>query len=335
MERALQYNLVGDNIIKCSLCNHRCRIKDGNRGICGVRINKKGILYSDTYAMVSSVALDPIEKKPLYHFLPGTVCYSIGSIGCNFSCSHCQNWHISQDWHNEVRIQKIEPETIVNNAQKNMCQSIAFTYNEPTLSHEYALNVCKLAHLKFIKTAYVTNGYITEEALREIAPFLDAFRVDLKAFSEEFYHSVCKAKLEPVLNTCKLAKELGLHVEIVTLIIPGLNDDSLQLKEMINWVIRELGPETPFHFTRFHPDFEMRDRESTPVKTLEKIYLCAKELGIQYPYLGNVAGHKYENTYCHSCGNLLIERYGYSISKNGLSGNHCNRCKETIPVTIS
>jgi pyruvate formate lyase activating enzyme len=332
MHEARQYTKLEDQVVHCSVCAHRCRIKEGGHGICGVRLNRKGVLYAATYGKISAEAVDPIEKKPLFHYLPGTLSYSLGSIGCNFQCEHCQNWHISRATLEDGLTRSLSPEEGVARAQGTGCRSISWTYNEPTIWHEYPLDMGTLAREKGLGTIYVTNGYITEEALQDIAPMLQAFRVDLKAFSEDFYRKVCRAKLQPVLDASRKARELGMHIETVTLVIPGLNDTMEEMEGLIRWVAENLGPSTPMHFSRFHPDYRMQDREPTPVATLEKIYRKAKELGIRFPYLGNVPGHPFENTCCPKCGALLIERSGYQTRFRQLKGDRCGECGEIIEI---
>lgn len=326
MHEARLYQKLEDNTVRCSLCAHRCTIKDGKHGICGVRINRGGTLYAATFGKVIAEAVDPIEKKPLYHFLPGSLSYSLGSVGCNFHCVHCQNWQISQQTLDMGGFRDISPEMGVERAIASGSASIAWTYNEPTIWHEYPLEMGALARQKGLGTVYVTNGYITEEGLRDLAGMLNAFRVDIKSFSDAFYRKVCGGRLQPVLDATLLAKELGMHIETVTLVIPGQNDSMEEMEGLIRWVVENLGPDTPMHFTRFHPEYRMLDVWPTPVRTLEKVYERAKELGINYPYLGNVGGHPYESTYCPSCGNLIIERAGYAIRIRGLEGHSCTRC---------
>jgi len=291
---------------------------------------KGGILYATTYGKISSEAVDPIEKKPLYHFLPGTLSYSLGSIGCNFHCEHCQNWQISRAGITDLSLRDLSPDEGVRRAKVRGCASISWTYNEPTIWHEYALDMGGLAKENRLGTVYVTNGYITEEALHEISQVLDAFRVDIKAFSDEFYKKVCGAKLQPVLDATILARELGLHIEIVNLVIPGMNDSPEETGKLIRWIIEHIGPDTPVHFTRFHPDYQMQDRAATPIAVLEKIYSQAKDLGLRYPYLGNVPLHRFESTYCPVCGTLLIERQGFSSIIKNLSEHSCTSCGDTI-----
>lgn len=326
MHEARLYQKLEDNTVRCSLCPHRCTIQEGKQGICSVRINHGGTLYAATFGKVAAEAVDPIEKKPLYHFLPGTLSYSLGTIGCNFHCEHCQNWHISQQTLEMQALRRRSPEEGVDRALASDTASIAWTYNEPTIWHEYSLSMGSLAREEGLGTVYVTNGYITEEGLRELRPMLNAFRVDIKSFSDTFYRKVCGSRLQPVLDATTLAKELGMHVETVTLVIPGLNDSVEEMETLIRWVLENLGPDTPMHFTRFHPDYKMQEARPTEIRVLEKIYEHAKDLGVNYPYLGNVFNHPYENTYCPTCGSLVIERSGFGVRMSGLKGHICTEC---------
>ncbi|NLO78295.1 MAG: AmmeMemoRadiSam system radical SAM enzyme [Methanomicrobiales archaeon] len=328
------WHACDENIACCDLCSHRCRIHDGNRGICGVRENIAGTLHPLTYGKVSAEAVDPIEKKPLNHFLPGTLSYSLGGIGCNFKCKHCQNWGISQISEFNGRLQTISPAEGVRRAMQAGCKSIAWTYNEPTIWHEYTKDMGRLAHDQGLQTIYVTNGYITEEALRDIAPVLDAFRVDIKAFSDTFYRKVCSARLAPVLESTVVAKECGMHIETVTLLIPGMNDSPDEIKSLIRWVVEHLGTETPMHFTAFHPQYHMNNTAQTSATILERACAIAKEEGILYPYTGNVGHSDYQNTYCPSCGALLVERRGMMGIPSGLDGTTCRACGEKISVVV-
>jgi pyruvate formate lyase activating enzyme len=332
MHEAGLYTRLEGSAVKCSLCENRCTIKEGKSGICSVRVNQGGTLFATTYGKVTAEAIDPIEKKPLFHFLPGSICYSLGCVGCNFHCEHCQNWHISRATTDTIRLIDLPPEEAVDRAVANQCRSIAWTYNEPTIWHEYARDTGILARSRGLGTIYVTNGYITEEGLRDLQPVLNAFRVDIKAFSDDFYRKVCGGRLEPVLRSTALARELGMHVEIVNLVIPGLNDSREETDALVRWVIEHTGPGTPVHFTRFHPDYHMNDRAATPVATLEKIYQRAKELGLRFPYLGNVMNHPYEHTYCPVCGELLIERFGYTTRIKNLKDHLCGKCGEAIEI---
>lgn len=332
---AYLYDKLDDEKVHCKVCSHRCIIKNGKLGFCQVRENTDGTLYTLIYGLVSSEAIDPIEKKPLYHFLPGSLAYSMGSIGCNFRCRHCQNWNIAQAKIEEAHIKYISPEDAVNNALVSGSKSIAWTYNEPTIWHEYTYDTAKLAKEAGLKTVYVTNGYITPEALEHISPYLDAFRVDIKAFTDEFYKKVCSAKLKPVLEATKVAKKLGLHVEIINLVISTLNDSSEEIEAMCEWIRDSVGIDTPVHFTRFHPDYRMVQIPATPITTLEHAYDIATKAGIKYVYLGNVFEHEYENTYCPACRKLLISRAGFGIASTNLtSDGKCPICHEDISVVL-
>ncbi|MDK2892803.1 MAG: pyruvate formate lyase activating enzyme [Methanohalophilus sp.] len=333
LKEAMFYEKLDDLKVRCNLCNHRCKIAEGKTGICRVRQNREGVLYSLIYNTVSSEAIDPIEKKPLFHFYPGTLAYSLGTIGCNFRCKHCQNWSISQVSLDEAMSVEITPEQAIERAIATGCRSIAWTYNEPTIWYEYTYDSAKLAKEAGLATVYVTNGYITPEALRHIAPYLDAFRVDIKAFTEEFYHEVASAKLHPVLDSAKLARELGMHVEVVNLVIPTLNDSRGELEMLSKWVYEKLGENTPIHFTRFHPYYKLQNLPSTPVETLEMAHEIATEVGLKFVYIGNVFGHIYENTFCPNCKSLLIKRGGFDVEENHItSDKKCEYCGEPIPI---
>lgn len=330
-KEAYLYDRLDDDTVKCKVCSHRCTIKDGKRGFCQTRENTGGTLYTLIYGLVSSEAVDPIEKKPLYHLLPGSRSYSLGTIGCNFRCMHCQNWNISQARLEESYVRYISPGDAVNNALGSGSKSIAWTYNEPTIWYEYTYDTAKLAKEAGLKTIYVTNGYITPEALEHISPYLDAFRVDIKAFNDEFYKKTCSAKLKPVLESTQLAKKLGIHVEIINLVIPTLNDSPEEIKAMSEWIRDSVGTDTPVHFTRFHPDYNMTQLPPTPLRTLERAYDIAKKAGIKYVYLGNVFDHEYENTYCPACRKLLIKRAGFGTVANDLTKDGaCPICHEHI-----
>ena len=323
-----------DKKVKCTLCPHGCVIYEGKRGICRVRENKGGKLYTLIYGSASSVAVDPIEKKPLYHFYPGSYVFSMGTVGCNLSCKHCQNYSISAVGPEDIYLREMEVEEVADLAIRYGCKGIAWTYNEPTIWHEFALDASKIAKKKGLYAVYVSNGYINEEPFREIGSYLDAINVDVKAFSDEFYRKITGGRLEPVLNTCKLAKEIGLHLEITYLVIPGLNDSDNEIRKFCRWVVEEISADTPVHFTRFFPHFKMTDRPPTPLDTLKKAFSIAKEEGLKYVYIGNVPHGDYENTYCPRCGALLIERYGFSSSIIDLDGNRCGKCGEKIPIVV-
>lgn len=332
IKEGVLYDELPGNKVKCNICSHRCVIAEGKKGICRTRQNKNGKIYTLIYNTVSSEAVDPVEKKPLYHFLPGTLSYSLGTIGCNFRCLHCQNWNISQASLDDSYTIEITPETAIKRALASGSKSIAWTYNEPAIWHEYTYDTAVLAKKAGLKTIYVTNGYITPEALRRIAPYLDAFRVDIKSFSDDFYRKTCGARLNPVLESTKLARELGMHVETITLVIPTKNDSPEEITSIVRWVHDNLGRDTPMHFTRFYPMYKMDDHYPTPVTTLEMAYEIAKKEGMRFVYLGNVTGHRYENTYCPECNTLLIDRNRFRVSSINIRDGKCPECGEGIAI---
>jgi len=323
---------INDKKVKCSLCAHNCNINIGNVGICGVRKNENGTLYTLIYGSTSSIASDPIEKKPLYHFYPGTYAFSMGTIGCNFKCSHCQNFSISTAKTDFPYLKEITPEQVVVLTKQHNCQGVSYTYNEPTIWYEFAFDSAKLVKKEGLYTCYVTNGYISEEPLKELSKYLDAMNIDVKSFNEKFYKNVCKSRLEPVLSTCELAKKLGIHIELTYLVIPEHNDKIEDIRNFCRWIVEKLDENTPVHFSRFHPDYNMTDVKMTPMETLFRIYKVAKEEGILYPYLGNVYHGEYENTNCPKCGSISIERNNYNISLEGLNENKCSKCGNNLPI---
>lgn len=323
---------IEDEKVVCGLCSHNCKIDKNKTGICGVRKNENGKLYSLIYGSCSSMAADPIEKKPLYHFYPGTNAFSMGTVGCNFKCAHCQNYSISTADSQFSYIKELTPENVIELAKQYNCEGVAYTYNEPTIWHEFCFDSAKLVKKAGLYTCYVTNGYMSEDPLRELSSVLDAMNIDVKAFNEDFYRKICKARLEPVLNTCKIAKELGIHIELTYLVIPTKNDSLDEIKDFCKWIVKDLGNDTPVHFSRFHPDHDLLDISATSMETLLKIYDVAKENGVLYPYLGNVAHGDYENTLCPKCGNVCIERKGYSIYLTGFSSGNCAKCGNNLPI---
>lgn len=300
-----------------------------------MRENVDGKLYSLNYAAASSVAVDPIEKKPLFHFYPGSTVLSLGSVGCNFRCKHCQNWNISQTALEDISLREILPEDAVKLAKDYDCKSIAWTYNEPTMWLEYTIDSAKLAKKENLKTVYVTNGYMTEESLEQIGPYLDAANIDLKGMSEQFYKELCDARMQPVLDNIKRMHDKKIHIEITNLMIPGYNDSQENITDLVNFMVDEIGVEVPLHFTRFFPYYELKNVPPTPVADLEKAYEIAKDAGMKYVYMGNVPSANGENTYCYSCGELLVERDGYQIMADSLKENkECPKCGANIDIVV-
>ncbi|MCD4677540.1 MAG: AmmeMemoRadiSam system radical SAM enzyme [Desulfobacula sp.] len=325
----LIYEKLDKKAVKCQICRHFCIIKDGKRGICGVRENQGGALYSLVYPKVIATSVDPIEKKPVFHLKPGSYSYSIATVGCNFKCAFCQNSNIAQmpaDYNGMIQGKDLSCESIVEEAVKTGCSSISYTYTEPTIFFELALETARLAKTRGLLNIFVTNGYMSTRALEMIHPYLDAANVDLKAFNDRFYKTYCKARLEPVKETIKEMKDLGILVEITTLLIPGLNDDQDDIKAMAEYIANDLGEETPWHISRFHPSYNMTSRPPTPVSSLEKAYEAGKAAGLRYVYIGNVPGKSSENTYCHSCNELLVKRTGYHIENYLKEKGKCPQC---------
>lgn len=327
------WDKLDDGRIKCQLCAHRCSIPESNTGVCKVRKHERGKLWAMSYGKVSSMGPDPIEKKPLYHFMPGTRSFSFGSVGCNFGCDFCQNYTISQEFGTRG-LKSIRPEDVPELARKYDCQSVSWTYNEPTIWYEFTLHGSKAAQLAGLKTHYVTNGYITPEALKKLAPFLDAMNVDVKAFSEEFYRKYSRSKLQPVLDTCQLAKDLGIHIELSYLIIPTRNDDPLELRQFCSWALNKLGADVPVHFSAFHPDYRVMNIGRTPLKTLRTAHEIAADVGLNFVYLGNIPHTEEENTFCPKCGMKVIERIGYHIIKNHLKDGKCGECGRDLNFKV-
>jgi len=320
--------------IQCQLCHHYCLIAENKTGLCGVRQNIKNQLYSLNYGKVIAENIDPIEKKPLFHFFPGSLSYSIATVGCNFSCKNCQNADISQ-YPREMKFHagelpglELEPETIINKAKKASCQTIAYTYTEPTIYAEFALDCMKLAHNNGLKNVWVSNGYTAPEAWEEILPYLDAINIDLKFFKNETYLQICGARLQPVLDNLKLLKEKKIWLEVTTLIIPGLNDSDLEILDIAKYIAQDLGAETPWHVSRFFPQYQMADKDSTAEELVYKAAKIGKETGLKYIYGGNITSDL-ENTYCPNCDKLLIKRAGYDLERFDRAGK-CPECKQVI-----
>jgi pyruvate formate lyase activating enzyme len=332
MKEALFYKKEAGLKTKCLLCPRSCLVEEGKAGVCGVRKNIAGIMYSMVYARPCATSLDPIEKKPLFHFLPGETTLGIATIGCNLLCKFCQNWHISSEHRSQGSIEQDfperTPEEIVELCHSSKSRIISYTYTEPTIFYEYALDTAILAKKEGVRNVLVTNGYINEKPLRKLCKYIDAANVDLKGFSEEFYRVVCRGTLEPVLKSLKLLKEEGVWVEITNLVIPGLNDKDEDFEKLSSWIEKELGREVPLHLSRYHPDYKMLDTDSTPLKRLEDAKkICMKHL--DFVYVGNVT--KNSDTVCPGCGSIVIKRAVMGLTENNMDNGRCPKCNRMIP----
>lgn len=335
MKEANFYKIENNNIY-CKLCHHFCIIKDGDAGICRVRKNIEQELYSLVYGRPVSLNIDPIEKKPLFHFLPGTATFSLGTLGCNFRCANCQNWDISQPEEQKINNSSeiVTPETIIKKAIENDCRSISYTYNEPTVWTEYALDIMKLAKKNNLKNIWVSNGYMSDGCLREILPYLDAANIDLKSFDDNFYLKNCDAKLEPVLENLKTIFKSKVHLEITTLVIPGLSGDLKMLSDLAGFIFSELEPTVPWHISRFFGDisWQLDKIKPTEIESLKNIYKLGKDIGLKYIYVGN-ANTDLGNTFCPNCGELNITRIGYNINRRDNNGK-CHKCQSSLNIIL-
>ena len=333
LKRAVLWEPAEDKKVCCKLCNWRCLIDEGKTGRCAVRKNVGGVLYSLNYDKVCSANPDPIEKKPLFHFQPGTSSFSIATMGCNFRCEFCQNWQISQAALDSGGIdgQSISPVKIVEAAVRYGCKSIAYTYTEPTIFMELCADCGRLAKEKGLANVFVSNGFMTREAIDFAGEWLNGINVDLKSFSEEYYKRLCKARLQPVLDTISyIAKETDIWLEVTTLLVPGENDSDDELKELADFIVSKAGADVPWHISRFHPQYKYLDSVPTPVSTLERAVDIGRAAGLHYIYLGNVPGTKLESTFCYNCGQMLIERVGYTIVSNRIEKQCCSNCGTQI-----
>jgi pyruvate formate lyase activating enzyme len=329
MKEAMFYEKLQERKVRCFLCAHHCIVSPGKRGKCGARENREGSLYSLVYGRLISMNIDPIEKKPLFHFHPASTSFSISTVGCNFRCKHCQNYDISQypKEHEAIPGEEVTPEQVVDAAERAGCKSISYTYTEPTIFFEFAYDCARLAHDRGIKNIFVSNGYTGPEAAKAIAPYLDGNNIDLKG-DNEFYKKICGAKLQPVLDTIKLMKEQGVWVELTTLIIPSYNDSDKVLGDIIEF-IKSVDPAIPWHVSQFYPTYKLMDAPRTPVETLRHARQLGLEKGLKYVYTGNVPGEGGENTFCPKCKELLIERYGFS-TQNKIKEGNCFKCSAGI-----
>lgn len=328
MREAMLYEKLPENKVRCNLCTHHCMISEGKKGICQVRQNRGGVLYSLAYGRTISQNIDPIEKKPFFHFQPGSKSYSIATPGCNFKCQWCQNADISQVPKDRDIIagRRASPQEIIDGALQARCRSIAYTYTEPTVFFEYTYDTAILAHQAGLANVYVSNGYMSSNMLDLIHPYLDAINVDLKAFREETYVTYTGAKLKPILDNLKLIRELRIMLEVTTLVIPGINDEPEELRDAAKFIATELGVDTPWHLSRFHPMYRMLDVTSTPIETLQLGRRIGLEEGLHFIYIGNVPGGQGESTVCYSCGKVAIERIGYHTRIISLDGSKCGFC---------
>ena len=328
---ARYYKTLPDREIECELCPRKCRLGDKERGYCGVRQNDGGKYFTLVYGKACAMNVDPIEKKPFFHFLPGTSAFSFAAAGCNVNCKFCQNWEISQVRPEQVRHRDLPPEAAVALAAENGCRSIAYTYSEPTVFYEYMYDTAVLARRGRIKSAVVSGGHINPEPLAALTKVVDAVKIDLKAFNQDFYKTYVRGSLDPVLEAIKLIASSPAWLEVVYLVIPELNDGPAEIKKMAAWLAREAGPDVPLHFTRFYPHYLVKNLPPTPVSILESLRRTALGEGLRFVYLGNIPGHEGENTYCPRCRKTLIRRNGFEILENGVSKGACPSCHSPIP----
>ena len=328
---AKYYKKLEHKEIQCLLCPKECKVGDKERGYCGVRENQDGVYYTLVHSLICSANVDPIEKKPFFHFLPSTKAFSIATAGCNMNCKFCQNWQISQVRPEQVDNYNLTPELVASYAEHNGCESIAYTYSEPVIFYEYMLDCAKEGRKRGIKSVVVTAGYINHDPLVELCKEVDAIKVDFKGFTEKYYRDICRCELKPIMDRLVDLAKIGIWLEIVYLMVPTLNDDMKDIKRMCKWMLKDLGPLVPIHFSRFHPHYLLKNLPPTPVSSLEKAREIALETGLKYVYIGNVFGHEGENTYCPNCKKKIIGRIGYTITEMNIKDNKCKFCGEIIP----
>ena len=317
--------------VGCELCPHKCSIADGARGTCGVRENTGGALRTLVYERACTCNIDPIEKKPFFHYLPGTTAVSIATAGCNFTCKFCQNWAISQSRPEKIPHDPLACDALAKLAADRGAPTVAFTYNEPVIYYEYVHDAAKAARARGVGAVVVSNGSIAEKPMRKWCEQLTAIKVDLKGFTDKYYREICGGDLQPVLDALKVAHSTGIHLEIVVLLVPGLNDDAEETKRMCGWIVKALGPDVPVHFSRFHPTYKLANLPMTPVKTVEGARDAAVKEGVRYAYVGNLGDHPYGHTYCHACKTRLIERLGFNVREVLIKDGKCPKCAASIP----
>lgn len=325
------YEKLPDKTVRCKLCPRECVVAEGSRGYCRVRENRKGTYYTLVHSRIVSAHIDPIEKKPFFHFLPGHMAFSVATAGCNVNCKFCQNWEISQAKPEDLPAQFLPPKELASSAGKNHCAIVAFTYNEPTIFNEYVTDSAEVAREAGLKSVVVTNGFIQKEPMKRVCQRADAIKVDLKSFSADYYRNVVNGELQPILDTLVNIRKQGRWLEIVYLTVPTLNDRESEIRDMSRWIKAELGPDVPLHFTRFHPLYLLKNLSPTPVETLERAKAVADAEGLHYVYIGNVPGHPAENTYCPKCHHLVIERAGFTVKQTNLRKGKCQNCQNPIP----
>lgn len=330
VKEAMYYDVLEERKIQCKLCPHECRVADLERGTCGVRENRNGKYYTLVHSTPCSANVDPIEKKPLFHYYPATKSFSIATAGCNFVCKFCQNWEISQKRPEQVKVIHLPPERLIWAAKQRFCKTVAHTYTEPVIFYEYMLDCARVGKEKGVPNVMISNGFIQEKPMRELCKVLGAVKIDLKAFTEKFYKEMCAGTLRPVLDTLTVLKDEGVWFEIVVLVIPTLNDGKAEIDEMTKWIVKELGPDVPVHFSRYYPTFMLKNIPPTPPDTVLRAWKIARNNGVKFAYVGNMISEA-EHTYCPSCGKILIERMRYACRTKGMKGNTCKHCKEKIP----
>lgn len=321
-------NKLNNNIVQCTVCPRMCKLQDGQAGFCAVRKNKGGSIVLETFGYNTGLAIDPIEKKPLYHFYPASRVLSFGTMGCNMGCLFCQNWHITKLKPDYEKLNYTSPEDIVKTALEHNCKSIAFTYNDPIAFIEYAIETAKIARKAGVKTVAVTSGFMNPEPAKEFFKYMDAANIDLKGFTESFYRKKCLAALAPVLDTIKLAAQSGCLLELTTLLIDGENSSNEEIEQECRWIMENLGADVPLHFSAFFPHYKMQEKASTRIETLMRAYNIAKNIGLNYVYTGNIPDIESSITYCKSCNRPLIVRSGYHVAENNLNGGVCKYCGE-------